>query len=89
MIYPARLNRNVSATRPGPKAMANPSAVDIRNASAIFQVARHPKSFVSLDPADHLLTKTVDTEYATIMIAGRHGGRCSGQSGSCGVPRRG
>jgi AmiR/NasT family two-component response regulator len=34
----------------------------------IFQAARHPKSFVSLDPADHLLTKAVDAEYAATMI---------------------
>jgi putative redox protein len=42
--------------------------VSIDNAAAIFQAARHPKSFVSLDPADHLLTKAVDAEYAATMI---------------------
>ncbi|ANY83504.1 hypothetical protein BB934_35150 (plasmid) [Microvirga ossetica] len=42
--------------------------VSIDNAAAIFQGARHPKSFVSLDPADHLLTQAVDAEYAATMI---------------------
>jgi alpha-beta hydrolase superfamily lysophospholipase len=43
--------------------------VSIESAGAIFQAARHPKSFVSLDPADHLLTRAVDAEYAATMIA--------------------
>jgi uncharacterized OsmC-like protein/pimeloyl-ACP methyl ester carboxylesterase len=43
--------------------------VGIENASAIFQAARHPKSFVSLDDADHLLTRSADAEYAAEVIA--------------------
>jgi uncharacterized protein len=43
--------------------------VSIESAGAIFQGVRHPKSFVSLDPADHLLTKAVDAEYAATIIA--------------------
>jgi putative redox protein len=43
--------------------------VGIESAGAIFQAARHPKSFVSLDTADHLLTKAVDAEYAATVIA--------------------
>ena len=43
--------------------------VGIESARAIFQAARHPKSFVSLDPADHLLTRAVDAEYAATIIA--------------------
>lgn len=43
--------------------------VGIDNAAAILDAARHPKSFVSLDPADHLLTKAADAEYAATMIA--------------------
>ena len=31
--------------------------VGIENASAIFTAAKHPKSFVSLSGADHLLSK--------------------------------
>jgi putative redox protein len=47
----------------------NDEVVGIDNAAAIFDAARHPKSFVSLGPADHLLTKAVDSEYAATMIA--------------------
>jgi uncharacterized OsmC-like protein/fermentation-respiration switch protein FrsA (DUF1100 family) len=43
--------------------------VGIENASAIFQAARHPKSFISLDGADHLLTRAEDAEYAASVIA--------------------
>jgi uncharacterized OsmC-like protein len=43
--------------------------VGIDNASAIFLAARHPKSFVSLDDADHLLTHDGDAEYAAAVIA--------------------
>jgi putative redox protein len=42
--------------------------VSIESAGAIFQAARHPKSFVSLDSADHLLTRAEDAEYAATMI---------------------
>jgi putative redox protein len=43
--------------------------VGIESAGAIFQAARHPKSFVSLDTADHLLTRAADAEYAATLIA--------------------
>src|SRR5262245_35757471 len=43
--------------------------VDIENASAIFLAARHPKSFISLDNADHLLTRPGDAAYAAELIA--------------------
>ncbi|MGI9356991.1 MAG: bifunctional alpha/beta hydrolase/OsmC family protein [Rhizobiaceae bacterium] len=46
------------------------NTVGVENASAIFQAARHPKSFVSLDQADHLLTKVEDAEFAANVIAG-------------------
>ena len=42
--------------------------VGIDNASAIFVAAKHPKSFVSLDDADHLLTRRADAEYAASVI---------------------
>jgi putative redox protein len=44
--------------------------VGIENASEIFLAAKHPKSFVSLDEADHLLTHRADAEYAADVIAG-------------------
>jgi len=43
--------------------------VDISNATRIFGAARHPKSFVSLDTADHLLTARADAVYAADLIA--------------------
>lgn len=43
--------------------------VGIDNASKIFLAAKHPKSFVSLDSADHLLTRKADAEYAAEVIA--------------------
>lgn len=43
--------------------------VGINNATEIFVAARHPKSFVSLDNADHLLSRPEDAAYAARVIA--------------------
>jgi putative redox protein len=43
--------------------------VGIDNASRIFAAARHPKSFLSLDTADHLLRKREDAIYLADVIA--------------------
>jgi uncharacterized OsmC-like protein/alpha/beta superfamily hydrolase len=43
--------------------------VGIENATAIFTAAKHPKSFVSLDSADHLLSVRSDAAYAADVIA--------------------
>lgn len=43
--------------------------VDIENAAQIFAAAKHPKSFVSLDDADHLLNLTADAAYAANVLA--------------------
>jgi putative redox protein len=43
--------------------------VGIENASAIFQAAKHPKSFISLDDADHLLSRRADAVYAADVLA--------------------
>jgi uncharacterized protein len=51
------------------------ATVGIENTARIFTVAKHPKSFISLDYADHLLTRRVDADYAAAMIstwASRH-----------------
>lgn len=45
------------------------ATVGVENAAAIFTAARHPKSFVSLDSADHLLTRKADAVYAADIIA--------------------
>jgi putative redox protein len=43
--------------------------VSIENASQIFLAAKHPKSFVTLDDADHLISRAEDAEYAAEVIA--------------------
>jgi putative redox protein len=43
--------------------------VSIDNAAEIFAHAVHPKSFVSLDDADHLLTRHADADYAATVLA--------------------
>jgi len=43
--------------------------VGIDNATQIFATARHPKSFLSLDTADHLLRKRTDAIYVADVIA--------------------
>jgi len=43
--------------------------VGIANARAIFDAALHPKSFVALHEADHLLTRSMDAEYAANVIS--------------------
>lgn len=43
--------------------------VEIDNASEIFLAALHPKSFVSLDDADHLLSREADSRYAANVLA--------------------
>lgn len=44
------------------------ATVGIENAQELYTAARHPKSFISLDDADHLLTDSDDTEYAASII---------------------
>ena len=45
------------------------TTVSINEAEKIYRSAKHPKSFVSLDDADHLLTKPADAEYVATIIA--------------------
>jgi uncharacterized OsmC-like protein len=42
--------------------------VNVENASRIYRAARHPKSFVSLDEADHLLSADGDADYVGGLI---------------------
>jgi putative redox protein len=44
------------------------SIVTIDNAAKIYAAAFHPKSFIPLDGADHLLSKKTDSEYAGNII---------------------
>ena len=43
--------------------------VGIENAAHIFGAARHPKSFISLDNADHFLSERRDAQYVGTLIA--------------------
>lgn len=43
--------------------------VDIKNAEKIYLAAMHPKSYISLDGADHLLTRKEDAAYVGEVIA--------------------
>lgn len=43
--------------------------VGIESATNIFSAAKHPKSFVTLDTADHLLSRKEDAAYAAKVIA--------------------
>jgi len=43
--------------------------VPIDEAARIYQAALHPKSFVSLDNADHLLSRAEDAEYVAATLA--------------------
>ncbi|MGB3618968.1 MAG: bifunctional alpha/beta hydrolase/OsmC family protein, partial [Catalinimonas sp.] len=43
--------------------------VEVENARKIYNAARHPKSFVSLDGADHLLMREEDARYVGDVIA--------------------
>lgn len=44
--------------------------VGIENAQRIYELAKHPKSFISLDNADHLLMKSpADSKYVAAVLA--------------------
>jgi putative redox protein len=66
-----RLLGKVSALRRALLVMHSPAddTVGIDNASQIFSAARHPKSFVSLDKANHLLSGKEDAAYVANTIA--------------------
>ncbi|TEW50626.1 bifunctional alpha/beta hydrolase/OsmC family protein [Psychromonas algicola] len=64
-------NSHISKLKKALLVMHSPidSIVKITEAEKIYQSAFHPKSFVSLDTADHLLTNKNDAEYAADVIA--------------------
>jgi len=45
------------------------NVVSVDQAAQIFMAAKHPKSFISLDQADHLLSKGADSEYVAATMA--------------------
>ncbi|HUS95512.1 MAG TPA: bifunctional alpha/beta hydrolase/OsmC family protein [Hyphomicrobiaceae bacterium] len=66
-----RLKARIGSMRKALLVMHAPldQTVGINNASEIFVAAKHPKSFVSLDDADHLLSDHRDASYAAGLIA--------------------
>ena len=74
---PGRHRRRRSSPRRSPKLRRallvfhapRDTTVGIDNAAAIFGAAKHPKSFVSLDDADHLLTRRDDAAYVGTVLA--------------------
>ena len=70
-VEAARLNERIAAMRKALLIFHAPTdaIVGIENASAIFNAARHPKSFVSLDHADHLLSKREDAAYVAEVLS--------------------
>ncbi|MSU89900.1 alpha/beta fold hydrolase [Rhodobacteraceae bacterium 2CG4] len=70
-ISAARLGEAIRTMRKALLVLHAPTdeTVGIENASDIFLAAKHPKSFVTLDDADHLLTRAKDAEYAAELIA--------------------
>lgn len=63
------------------------NTVGVEHAANIYQAAKHPKSFVSLDDADHLLSKVADSEYAASVIGAWAGRYLVDESGAAAVPR--
>lgn len=66
-----RLADKIAALRKALLVLHGPldQTVGIENASWIFAAAKHPKSFISLDGADHLLSRPSDAAYAADVIA--------------------
>jgi len=63
--------------------------VGIENAERIYRAAKHPKSFVSLDDADHLLSRKADAVYVADVIAawtGRYVDLIEAPKGSTAAP---
>lgn len=70
-IESSALGPAIAALKPALLVMHAPrdATVGIDNATRIFTAAHHPKSFVTLDDADHLISKAADAEYAAEVIA--------------------
>lgn len=79
-VEPAELLDCAGSLRTALLIMHSPidEVVGIDSASRIFGAARHPKSFISLDRADHLLLRQEDAAFAGTVIAGWTGRYLSG-----------
>ena len=65
------------------------NTVGVDNAARIFEAARHPKSFMSLDGADHLLSDLADAEFAAGAIAAFATRYIDDESGALDAPAAG
>ena len=43
--------------------------VSVEHAARLYELAKHPKSFISLDDADHLVSRPADSEYIGAVLA--------------------
>lgn len=70
-VAASSLAPRIAALKPALLVMHAPQddIVGVENATQIFMAAKHPKSFVTLDDADHLISRTDDAEYAAEVIA--------------------
>ena len=62
------------------------NVVGVENAAAIYEAARHPKSFISLDGADHLMSDLADAEFAARSISAFATRYVDDESGARGRP---
>ncbi|MDZ7674581.1 MAG: alpha/beta fold hydrolase [Acidimicrobiales bacterium] len=67
----SKLTESLATMRAALMIMHSPvdNLVGVDHARAIHEAARHPKSFVSLDGADHLLTDRADAAWAADVLA--------------------
>lgn len=63
------------------------SVVDVAHAETLFAAAAHPKAFVSLDGADHLLTDRTDGAYVADVVAAWVGRWIVDERGGSAPPR--
>jgi len=70
-IESQKLERDIAGMKKALLVFHSPTdaIVGIENAAQIFQAAKHPKSFVTLDDADHLLSRKEDAAYVADVIA--------------------
>jgi pimeloyl-ACP methyl ester carboxylesterase len=66
-----KLVQQIGALRRSLLVMHSPldTVVGVDNARQIFEAAKHPKSFISLDKADHLLQERADSEFVAVVVA--------------------
>ena len=71
-LHHARMDNNITSLNRPLLLFHSPidQIVGIENASHLFKMAKHPKSYVSLDKADHLLSNDEDALFVGRVISG-------------------